>query len=84
LDGRYGGPHAFIAACAERLKNDGIETVVVFPDKDSDFFLRKLSAMDVAAKRLPLHRLTKEKNHLIKYALSYISPVRIQMLRIRK
>jgi glycosyltransferase involved in cell wall biosynthesis len=75
MEGRYGGPHAFIAACAERLKSDGIDTVVVFPDQDSDFFLKKLCAIGVAAKRLRLHRLTKEKMHLIKYALLFIPEV---------
>ena len=75
MEGRYGGPHAFIAACADKLKNYGIDTVVVFPDQDSDFFLRKLCAIGVAAKRLRLHRLTKEKKHLIKYALLFIPEV---------
>ncbi len=41
MEGRYGGPHAF--TCAEKLKNEGIETVLVFPDKDSNVFVRKLS-----------------------------------------
>lgn len=34
MEGRYRGPHAVIDACAEKLKDEGIETVVVFPDKD--------------------------------------------------
>jgi len=75
MEGRYGGPHAFIAACAEKLKNEGIETIVVFPDKDSDVFLRKLYAIDVVAKRLSLHRLTKEKKHLIKFVLLFIPEI---------
>jgi len=83
MEGRYGGPHAFIATCADKLKNFSIETIVVFPDMDSDIFLRKLSAMDVVSKRLRLHRLTKEKKHLIKYALLFIPEV-ISLYRLYK
>jgi len=72
MEGRYAGPHAFIAAIAERLKSENIETVVVFPDKDSDVFLRKLCVIDVAAKKLPLHRLAKDKRLLIKYVIFFI------------
>ena len=75
VEGRYAGPHAYIAACAEKLKNDGIETVVVFPEEDSDVFWKKLRVLDVVVKRLTLHRLTKETNHLIKYVLLFIPEI---------
>jgi len=75
VEGRYAGPHAYIAACADKLKNDGFETVVVFPDEDSDVFWKKLRALDVVVKRLSLHRLTKETKHLIKYVLFFIPEI---------
>lgn len=84
MEGRYAGPHAFIAACAKKLKNDGIETTVVFPNEDSDFFLKKLCTMGVPAKRLPLHRLTKEKKHLIKYVLFFIPEIILLYNLIKK
>ena len=50
-EGRYGGPQARITAVAEKLKENGIETVVVFPKKDSDIFSEKLTEKGIRADR---------------------------------
>lgn len=73
MEGRYGGPHAFIAAIAEKLKGVGVETVVIFPCQNSDYFLKKLDEKGIQVKRLSLHRLTKDKIPLIKYVILFIS-----------
>lgn len=75
MEGRFGGPQARIAAVAERLKEYGIETIVVFPKKNSDLFYKKLSEKSIQMRQLNLHRLTKEKSHLIKYILLFIPEV---------
>jgi len=38
LDGRFGGPQNRILQVAERLKKYEIETIVIIPKKDSEFF----------------------------------------------
>lgn len=71
-EGRYGGPQSRIAAVAEKLKKNGIETVVVFPEKDSDVFYKKLTEKGIQTRRLSQHRLTKQKAHLIKYFVFFV------------
>jgi len=72
LDGRFGGPQNRILQVAERLKKYGIETIVIIPKKDSEFFYSKLVEKNISVKRLSLHRLTKHKPHLIKWFLFFI------------
>lgn len=75
MEGRYGGSRAFIAAIAEKLKGAGIETVVIFPYQNSDHFAEKLAEKGVQAKRLRLHRLTKDKIHFFKYVIFFIPEI---------
>jgi glycosyltransferase involved in cell wall biosynthesis len=72
MEGRFGGPQARIIAVAKELKHDGIETVAVFPKNNSDFFYRKLTENNVQARRLSLHRLTKQKPHLVKFIAFFV------------
>lgn len=71
-EGRFGGPQTRITAVAEKLKYDGIETIVVFPKKDSDLFYNKLLEKNIQTKRLSLHRLTKQKSHLVKFVVFFL------------
>ena len=52
LDGRFGGPQNRILQVAERLKEYGIETVVIMPKKDSETFYSKLIEKNIQVKRL--------------------------------
>jgi len=83
-EGRYAGPQVRIIAVAERLKENGIETVVVFPKKGSDKFCKKLTEKGIKVRRLSLHRLTKQKSHLLKYFLFFIPEVFALYRRIKK
>ncbi len=71
-EGRYGGPQSRIAAVAEKLKENGIETVVVFPKEDSDIFYKKLTERGIQTKRFSLHRLTRQKSHLVRFIAFFI------------
>lgn len=64
FEGRFGGPQNRILQVAQKLKRYGIETVVVIPKKDSDYFYQKLKKNGITVKRLFLHRLTKNVVHL--------------------
>ena len=72
LEGRFGGPQNRILQVAERLKEYGIETVVIMPKKDSETFYSKLIEKNIQVKRLNLHRLTKQIPHLIGYIVFFI------------
>lgn len=74
-EGRYGGPQARIVAVAESLNRRGIETIVIFPSNDSDLFHRKLTNKGIQSRRLDLHRLTRQKVHLIKYFFFFMQEV---------
>ena len=66
-EGRLGGPQIRIAEVARCLKAHGIETTVVYPQYQSDLFRQRLEAYGIRNVRLPLHRLTKDKTHLLAY-----------------
>lgn len=71
-EGRFGGPQRWISAVSGKLRNFGFDQIVIFPDFDSDRFYEELSLQGISTKRIPLHRLTKEKSHLIKFVLLFI------------
>jgi len=66
-EGRLGGPQIRIAEVAKHLKEQGVETTVVYPKYQSDLFKQKLDEYGIRDIRLPLHRLTKDKKHLLAY-----------------
>lgn len=70
-EGRLGGPQIRIAEVAKRLREHGVETTVVYPKYQSDLFEQKLNEYGIKNIRLPLHRLTKDKKHLIIYFLFF-------------
>ncbi len=70
-EGRLGGPQIRIAEVARRLKEHGIETTVVYPKYQSVLFKQQLNEYGIKNIRLPLHRLTKDKKHLLAYFLFF-------------
>lgn len=72
MEGRYGGPQARITSIAEKLKENSIETIVIFPKNNSAFFYRKLAGKGIWTKRLSLHHFTKQKSHLAKFVILFI------------
>lgn len=74
-EGRFGGPQRWISAVSGRLKDFGFNQIVIFPALDSDRFYEELSLQGISTKRIPLHRLTKEKTHLIKFVLLFIPEI---------
>ncbi len=70
-EGRGGGPLNRIVQVAHELKSHDIETIVVFPLKNSKGFKEKLTKKEVNFKQIRLHRLTKDIKHLLKYILLF-------------
>ena len=82
-EGRYGGPQRWISSVSGRLEDFGFDQIVIFPDVDSDRFYEKLSLQRISTKRISLHRLTKEKKHLIKFVLLFI-PETLSLYKLLK
>jgi len=82
-EGRFGGPQRWISAVSGRLKNYGFDQTVIFPVLDSDRFYEELSLQGISTKQISLHRLTKEKTHLIKLVLLFI-PETLSLYKLLK
>lgn len=78
-EGRGGGPLNRIVYVADVLK-DQVKTTVVFPDENSDNFKKKLDDKNIAYHQLSLHRLTREKKHLLAYIFYFFK----ETIAIRK
>lgn len=74
-EGRFAGPLAWVVAVAERLQRGGIESIVIFPKKNSDFFHKKLTEKGIQTRRLSLHCLTRQKVGLVRYFILFIYEV---------
>ena len=70
--GRYGGPQNRIVSIANSLKPLGIDTYVIYPQDESAVFKKHLEKNNIKNICLPLHRLTKDKKHLLKYIFFFI------------
>jgi glycosyltransferase involved in cell wall biosynthesis len=70
-EGRLGGPQVRIAEVAKHLKKVNIETTVILPMYQSSVFRQKLKEYNVKTVNLPIHRLTKDKKHFLKYILYF-------------
>lgn len=75
MEGRYAGPQARIVSIAEKLKDYDIDTIVIFPRKDSTFFHKKLLSRGIRTNRLNLHHLTRKKSHLIGFVVFFIPEI---------
>ncbi len=71
-EGRYGGPQKRTTLTCAKMDNNEFEVLVVFPRSESDLFYEKLSIKGIKNKRIDLHRLTKQKAHLVKYIALFI------------
>lgn len=71
-EGRLGGPQIRIAEVAKQLNDINIETTVILPKYQSEAFKQKLNDYNIKTVCLPIHRLTKERKHLLKYILYFI------------
>jgi glycosyltransferase involved in cell wall biosynthesis len=74
-EGRFGGPQRWISSVSGKLKDFGFDQIVIFPTLDSDRFYEELGLQGISTKRIPLHRLTKEKTHLIKFILLFFPEI---------
>jgi len=83
-EGRYGGPQARIITVAEKLKSYGIETFVIFPDKDSDVFYEKLIHSGIKFRRLKIQRLARQKTQQAMYCFHFIKEVFALALLIKR
>ena len=82
-EGRYGGPQRWISALSGRLKDFGFDLIVIFSSLNSDRFYEELNLQGISTKQIPLHRLTKDKRHLIKFVLLFI-PETISLYKLFK
>lgn len=82
-EGRYGGPQARIAQVASILKDDGIETIVVFPSRDSETFQGRLSALGVQSVPILIRKLSRNFYGLARYFAGFIPEV-VRLTRLIK
>jgi len=80
LDPRLGGPQWRIAEVAKRLKEEGIETIVVFPDKDSEKFKKLLNDYGIEYRAIKLNKLSKSIVGFLKWKITFIP----QILRLKR
>lgn len=70
-EGRYSGPPARIAAVAEKLNAQGIETWVFYPRRISERLANELQARGVSQAPMSLHRLTLYPPDLLMFVLLF-------------
>lgn len=83
LDPRFGGPQNRILQVAKKLKEFGVETLVIIPEVNSETFHSKLTQNEIAVKRMQLHRLTKDRLHFFGWLFFFIPEV-IALARVLK
>lgn len=82
-DSRFGGPQRWILTVSGKLNNFGLDQIIIFPIGDSDRFYKELNAQGVKINQISLHRLTKEKKHLINFVFLFI-PEMVSLYRLFK
>ena len=82
-DSRFGGPQRWILTVSGKLKNFGLDQIIIFPIGGSDRFYKELNAQGVKIKQISLHRLTKEKKHLINFVFLFIPEI-VSLYRLFK
>ena len=70
-EGRYGGPQARIVSVSERLLSENIKTTIICPEKEIDRFFREAFKRNVEILPVPLNRLGKRPEQIIRYLLSF-------------
>jgi glycosyltransferase involved in cell wall biosynthesis len=82
-DGRYGGPHSRIASVAEKLKDFGVETHVIFPSNKSDIFQTELKEKKIKAHPIKLNHISRSSLQLIRYLIYFIPDI-VSLIKIFK
>jgi glycosyltransferase involved in cell wall biosynthesis len=70
-EGRFGGPHRRILSVARVLRDDGVDTVVVAPTRDSAVLRDRAAESGVRVRTLDLTRLTLHTPTLLRYLLRF-------------
>lgn len=70
-EGRWGGPQHRITSVAKRLKNRGIETLVIMPQRDNSIFAEKLQVAGISFRAVKLHKLTRNKQGLVSFLIHF-------------
>ena len=70
-EGRFGGPQKRIAEVAKESKSRGCITIPIFPKDESEKFQNLLKKYDVNFVTTQMHRVTRDKVHLIKYFIFF-------------
>ena len=83
-EGRFGGPHRRILEVAKVLRESyEIDTIVVLPNEDSSLFCKLLNEAKIKFIRVNLDRISRSKNGLLYFSLSFI-PQLIRLHRLIK
>lgn len=80
LDGRFGGPQSRIIQVATRLRSRGVETAVLLPAAQSEFFQERLRDAGIPAHMLRMRYLSLKP---VKLALNFLELPRV-VCRMRK
>lgn len=83
-EGRFSGQHKRILSVAERLRPQGIETVVYFPTLESEFFEERLRESGIDYRRMNITRPTKELKLLARYIFFFLPEVFVLSRQITK
>ena len=83
-EGRFGGPQRRIIEVAKGLKKYGVETTVIFPQDDSEQFQKLLQEHNIDFLPIPLHRLTKNPKHLMKYVFYFFYEIFLLIRLLKK
>jgi len=77
LESRVGGPQLRIAEVAKYLKEEySIETLVVFPERNSREYKKILDGMGVKYHSFPLHKLSKNLKDFLKWLIFLVPEIR--------
>lgn len=71
-EGRFGGPARRIVQVSEKLREFDINTHVVLPKLESDYFKECLSCANVQYSTLDITRLSKEKGIFLRYLRRFL------------
>lgn len=78
-EGRFGGPGRRVVSVARALASDGLDTVVVLPERDSDVLASRLADAGIEARRIGMTRLSLHPATLLRYILRF--PLELVLLR---
>jgi glycosyltransferase involved in cell wall biosynthesis len=70
-EGRLGGPQIRMTEVATHLQQRNIITTIILPKSNSERFQERLNKVQVPYKSLTLHRLTKDKKHLLLFVVLF-------------